>query len=185
MAALTLSLAGLVWAPQNGANPAWAAAPPARSAAAKPTLRGSQGNYTATVFVAAPAKRAWSVLSNYEAMAGVMPDIKEAKVLKRNGSSLELLQVYQAPYTFGRRIKATLAMRETPPRQLSYQLIQGDQINSLKGTWTITPVSGGVLLRHQIQIDPVVPGFVRPLYYELSEANLLQSMRLLKRLIEQ
>ena len=185
MAALLLSLAGLVWASPL-ATPANANGPLiAQSAAAKPTLRGSQGNYTATVFVAAPAKRAWSVLSNYEAMAGVMPDIKEAKVLKRNGSSLELLQVYQAPYTFGQRIKATLAMRETAPRQLSYQLIQGDQINSLKGTWTITPVSGGVLLRHQIQIDPVVPGFVRPLYYELSEANLLQSMRLLKRLIEQ
>jgi hypothetical protein len=136
------------------------------------------------VFVAASAKRAWSVLTNYEAMAGVMPDIKEAKVVRRSGATLELQQTYLAPYTFGRRIKATLAMQETAPRQLSYQLIKGDQIRQLKGTWTITPVSGGVLLRHQIQVDPEIPGFVRPLYYELTEANLQQSMQILKRLIE-
>jgi hypothetical protein len=45
-------------------------------------------------------------------------------------------------------------------------------------------VAGGVLLRHKIQVDPMAPNFVRPLYFELSEANLLQSMAILKRLIE-
>jgi hypothetical protein len=149
------------------------------------TVRGSQGNYTATVFVAATPRRAWSVLTGYEAMAGVMPDIKEARVLSRNGSSVELQQVYQAPYTFGRRINAVLTMRETAPRQLSYQLLRGDQIKQLQGNWTITPVSGGVQLRHQLQVDPVIPSFVRPLYYELMETNLEQSMRILKRVMEQ
>jgi hypothetical protein len=152
---------------------------------AKPTIRGQQGNYAATVFVAASPKRAWTVLTNYEAMAGVMPDIKEAKVLRRKGSVVELQQTYQAPYTFGQRITAVLTMRESAPRQLNYELVRGDQIRALKGSWTITPVKGGVILRHQIQIDPVVPSLVRPLYYELTEANLLQSMRILKRLIEQ
>ena len=152
---------------------------------AAPTVRGSQGNYTATVFVAATPRRAWSVLTGYEAMAGVMPDIKEARVLSRNGSSIELQQVYQAPYTFGRRINAVLTMRETAPRQLSYQLLRGDQIKQLQGNWTITPVSGGVQLRHQLQVDPVIPSFVRPLYYELMETNLEQSMRILKRVMEQ
>jgi hypothetical protein len=149
------------------------------------TVRGSQGNYTATVFVAASPRRAWSVLTGYEAMAGVMPDIKEARVLSRNGSNVELQQVYQAPYTFGRRINAVLTMRETAPRQLSYQLLRGDQIKQLQGNWTITPVSGGVQLRHQLQVDPVIPSFVRPLYYELMGTNLEQSMRILKRVMEQ
>jgi len=154
------------------------------AASATSTVRGSQGNYSASVFVAAPAKRAWAVLVNYEAMAGVMPDIKEAKVLRRTGPVVELQQTYQAPYTFGRRITAVLTMRETPPRQLSYSLVRGDQIKQLQGTWTITPVTGGVQLRHQLQVDPVVPGFVRPLYFELMETNLKQSMVILKRLME-
>jgi len=184
MAAVLLSVAGLSGWPQAQA----AAAPAvliAQASGAKPTLQGRQGNYSASVFVAVPAKRAWAVLVNYEAMAGVMPDIKEAKVLSRKGSVVELQQTYQAPYTFGQRIKAVLTMREQAPRQLSYELVRGDQIRQLRGTWTITPVNGGVIVRHQIQIDPVVPGFVRPLYYELTEANLRQSMAILKRLMEQ
>ena len=175
---LASSFAGTI--PSLGSNPALIAA----NADAKPIVRGSKGNYTASVFVAATASRAWDVLTNYEAMAGVMPDIKEARVLNRHGNSVELQQVYQAPYTFGQRIRATLSMRETPNRLLTYQLIQGNQIKLLKGSWSITPTTGGVMLRHQIQVDPVIPGFLKPAYYELSEANLLQSMRILKRLIE-
>jgi len=192
MAAVVLSVAGLGGGPQTQAMAAsmqpfksGSAVWMAQATGAQPTLKGSQGNYTASVFVAVPAKRAWAVLVNYEAMAGVMPDIKEAKVIKRNGPVVELQQTYQAPYTFGRRIKAVLSMREQAPRQLSYELVRGDQIRTLKGSWSITPVAGGVIVRHQIQIDPVIPGFVRPLYYELSEANLRQSMAILKRLMEQ
>ncbi len=151
---------------------------------ARATLRGTQGTYTASILVAAPAARAWAVLSDYAAMAGVMPDIKEARVLRRNGNRVELQQTYQAPYTFGRRIRATLLMQERAPRQLSYQLIQGDQIRSLHGSWALTPVRGGVLLSHQIQINPEIPDVIRPVYFELMEANLQQSMRILKRLIE-
>lgn len=189
MAALLLSVTGVTsatglraWAgPIAGGQAGWVA----QKKEARPSLSGRQGNYTASVFVAASAQRAWSVLTGYEAMAGVMPDIKEASVVRRNGSLVELQQTYQAPYTFGRRIKATLAMRESAPRQLSYDLIRGEQIRRLSGSWTITPVSGGVLLRHQISVDPVIPSLIRPLYYELTEANLVQSMRILKRLMEQ
>lgn len=156
----------------------------AQNPAARPSLKGSQGSYSASVFVAVPARRAWAVLVNYEAMAGVMPDIKEARVLRRNGPVVEVQQTYQAPYTFGQRIKAVLSMREAAPRQLSYELVRGDQIRELRGSWSITPVAGGVQLRHQIQVDPLVPGFVRPLYFELMETNLRQSMAILKRLME-
>lgn len=196
LAAMVLSVAGLgAWplgqaavataADQRGEGrgtaPTWVAQKPA----AKPSLQGSEGNYSASVFVAAPAQRAWAVLVNYEAMVGVMPDIKEAKVLRRSGPVVELQQTYQAPYTFGRRIKAVLTMRETAPRQLSYTLVRGDQIRELRGSWSITPVAGGVLVRHQLFVNPEVPGFVRPMYFELMEANLRQSMAILKRLMEQ
>jgi len=160
--------------------------PPQKSTTtSQPRLQGRQGSYEATVFVTAPPKKAWQVLTNYAAMAGVMPDIKEAQVLSRNGANLVLRQTYQAPYTFGLRVTATLAIRESPQHQLSYSLISSEQIRQLKGSWTITPVAGGVLLRHTILMDPAVPSVIRPLYFELSEANLLQSMAILKRLMEQ
>jgi hypothetical protein len=39
-------------------------------------LHGRQGNYRAEILVPVSAPRAWAVLSRYEAMAGVMPDIR-------------------------------------------------------------------------------------------------------------
>jgi hypothetical protein len=155
------------------------AAPMTPVAAAAPAdrvlLKGKDGNYTASVFVATTPKRAWVVLT----------DLNASRLLKREGNKLELQHTYQAPYTFGRRIQATLAMTETPIRQLSYTLIRGDQIRRLQGTWTITPIQGGVQLRHQIQVDPEVPAIVRPIYNDLFETNLQQSMQILKKIMEQ
>ncbi|MCP9916668.1 SRPBCC family protein [Cyanobium sp. ATX 6F1] len=154
------------------------------SPAAQPLLRGSQGSYTTSIYVATTPEKAWKVLTNYEATATAMPDIKLAKLISRQGNKLEVAQTYQAPYTFGLRIKARLAITENPPRQMSYRLISGDRIRNLEGNWSLTPVKGGVLVKHQIKIDPDLPAVLRPLYFELSETNLKQSMNILRNLME-
>jgi hypothetical protein len=70
------------------------------------------------------------------------------------------------------------------PTGFSYRLISGDRLNSLQGQWSITPVAQGVQLKHQMQVDPQVPGPLRPFYYEQQEHNLLQWMIILKRKME-
>ena len=153
-------------------------------AIAKPILRGSQGNYVVTEFVATTPQRAWSVLTNFNSQAEWAPDISQTKVLKRSGSNLELQQTYRAGYTFGLPIQARLSVQETQARGFSYKLIQGDRLNTLQGSWTIQPVAGGVQLKHQMQVDPQVPGPLRPFYYEQQEQNLRQWMTILKRRME-
>ena len=153
-------------------------------AVAKPILRGSQGNYVVTEFVATTTQGAWAVLTNFNSQADWAPDISQTKVLKRSGSNLELQQTYRAGYTFGLPIKARLSVQETPPKGFSYKLIQGDRLNTLQGSWTIQPVAGGVQLKHQMQVDPQVPGPLRPFYYEQQERNLRQWMTILKRRME-
>jgi ribosome-associated toxin RatA of RatAB toxin-antitoxin module len=187
----TLALVATLQALLGAVLPAAAAAvPPApvRLATASPApgrvnLQGKQGLYTASVQVPVSAQKAWNVLTNYESMAGVMPDIQQAKVVSRSGRSLELAQVYQAPYTFGQRIKVRLRVQETAPSQMSYELISGDRIKKLQGTWTITPVKGGVIVRHQIEVVPEIPSFLIGSYYDLTEANLRQSMQILAKLM--
>jgi hypothetical protein len=154
------------------------------SALAKPVLRGSNGNYTVSEFVATTPQRAWAVLTNFDSQADWAPDIAQARVVKRSGNQLELQQTYRAAYTFGLPIKARLAVTEQPPRGFSYRLIQGDRLNQLQGSWSITPMKGGVQLRHQIQVDPQVPGPLRSIYYDQQEANLLQWMAILKKRME-
>ena len=153
-------------------------------AQAKPILRGSQGRYTLTEFIATTPQRAWQVLSNFNSQADWAPDISQARVLKRAGNQIELEQTYRAGYTFGLPIKARLAITEQPITGFSYKLLQGERLNTLQGRWTITPTKGGVQLSHQIQVDPQVPGPLRPLYYDQQEANLLQWMRILKQRME-
>ena len=153
-------------------------------AVAKPILSGSQGDYVVTEFVATTPQRAWAVLTNFNSQAEWAPDISQTKVFKRSGSYIELQQTYRAGYTFGLPIKARLSVQETPPKGFSYKLIQGDRLNTLKGSWTIHPVAGGVQLKHQMQVDPEVPGPLRPFYYEQQEQNLRQWMTILKRRME-
>ena len=153
-------------------------------AIAKPILRGSQGDYVVTEFVATTPQRAWAVLTNFNSQAEWAPDISQTKVLKRSGSNLELQQTYRAGYTFGLPIKARLSVQETPPKGFGYKLIQGDRLNTLQGSWTIQHVAGGVQLKHQMQVDPQVPGPLQPFYYEQQEQNLRQWMTILKRRME-
>lgn len=154
-------------------------------ALARPILKGSNGSWTVSEFVAATPARAWAVLSNYEAQASIAPDITRTAVVKREGSRVILDQTYQAGYTFGLPIKARLTILERPPSGFSYNLVQGDKLNSLQGSWSISPVKGGVQLRHQIKVDPQVPDLLRPVYDQQQEANLVQWMTILKRKMEQ
>ncbi len=156
---------------------------PARAAGGEPVLRGGRGSYSLSMVVPVSQAQAWRVLTSYEAMAGQMPDIQEARVLRRSGSRLELAQTYQAPYTFGLRIRARLAVVESPPGQMRYSLISGERIRRLQGSWTLVPVAGGVLVTHRIQLEPDLPAVLQPAYAELSEANLRQSMQVLRRLM--
>jgi len=156
---------------------------PVQAALADPVLTGSKGHYRATMVVPVTQARAWAVLTNYEAMAGLMPDIKQAKVLNRHGSQLELAQTYQAPSTFGLPIRVVLAVEEKAPRWMRYRLLRGERILSLHGQWSLTRVRGGVLVDHQIALEPDLPAFLRPTYDDLNESNLRQSMAVLRRLM--
>lgn len=156
---------------------------PVQAALADPVLTGSKGHYRATMVVPVTEARAWAVLTNYEAMAGLMPDIKQAKVLNRHGSQLELAQTYQAPSTFGLPIRVVLAVEEKAPRWMRYRLLRGERILSLQGQWSLTRVRGWVLVDHQIALEPDLPAFLRPTYDDLNESNLRQSMMVLRRLM--
>ena len=156
---------------------------PVQAALADPVLTGSKGHYRATMVVPVTQARAWAVLTNYEAMAGLMPDIKQAKVLNRHGSQLELAQTYQAPSTFGLPIRVVLAVEEKAPLWMRYRLLRGERILSLQGQWSLTRVRGGVLVDHQIALEPDLPAFLRPTYDDLNESNLRQSMAVLRRLM--
>lgn len=145
------------------------------------SLQGSRGRYLVSVFVPVTPQQAWSLLSNYTQLPAVVPDIKRVRVLRRQGNRVEVEQVYQAAYTFGLPVQATLLFEEQAPHQLSYRLLQADQIRRLQGRWSLRPVPGGVVLQHQIELEPNLPAALLPAYYALNETSLRQALEGLRR----
>jgi len=153
------------------------------ASAAPPLVRSQDSSTTASMLVPVAVDRAWAVLTRYESTGLAMPDIKLARVVRREGRRLELQHTYQAPYTFGLQIGAVLEVQESPRTEIRYRLLRGDRIRSLSGSWTLTPVQGGTLVRHRISLEPEIPGLLRPVFRELSEANLRESMVILRQLM--
>ena len=135
------------------------------------------------MMVAAPPSKAWDVLTSYEKTALKMPDIKKVKIISSKGELLKVEQTYKAPYTFGLKVKALLEIEEKPKSMLNYKLLQGSFIHNLEGNWILIPLNGGTLIAHRIEIEPAVPGFLKPLFNDRFEKNLKNTMIILRQLI--
>ena len=112
-----------------------------------------------------------------------MPDIKEARIISREGNNIKIKQTYTASYTFGLKIESLLEIEEKPKSMLNYKLLQGDFIHALEGNWILIPVSGGTLVAHRIKIEPAIPGILKPLFINRFETNMKDSMVILRRMI--
>ncbi len=146
-------------------------------------VRRINGVTTASIIVPVSPSQAWSVLTNHESTALHMPDIKEVKLISRKGTQLKIEQTYKGAYTFGLKIKALIQVEEKPKSMINYQLIKGNLIQKLEGNWILIPVSNGTLIAHRIEIDPALPGFLKPLFIGRFERNLKNSMLILRQLI--
>ena len=113
-----------------------------------------------------------------------MPDISKVQLLSRQGNVIRLHQTYKAPYTFGLTISATLSVRETPKTSIRFDMVEGDLIRQLNGSWTITPTSMGTRLLHTITLVPELPPMLQPIFAELTRTSLRESMRRLSDLMQ-
>ena len=113
-----------------------------------------------------------------------MPDISKVKLLRRQGNVVRIRQTYKAPYTFGLAISATLAVKETPATSIRFDMVDGDFIRQLNGSWTITPTSMGTRLRHTITLVPDLPPMLQPIFAELTRTSLHESMQRLSDLMQ-
>ena len=150
------------------------------------TIQIQQAGNTRTAALTLPVApgHAWKVLTDYVATGEAMPDISKVQLLSRHGNVIRMRQTYQAPYTFGLTISATLDVKETPATSIRFDMVEGDLIRQLNGSWTITPTSTGTRLRHTITLVPELPEMLQPIFPELTRTSFRKSMQRLSDLMQ-
>ncbi|KZR90607.1 Polyketide cyclase / dehydrase and lipid transport [Synechococcus sp. MIT S9508] len=150
------------------------------------TIQIQQSGNTRTAEMTLPVSQAhaWNVLTNYVATGEAMPDVSKVQLLSRQGNLIRMRQTYQAPYTFGLTINATLSVKESPKTAINFHMLKGDRIRKLNGSWTITPTTTGTRLRHTITLVPELPGMLQPVFAELTRNSLRESMQRLSELMQ-
>ena len=145
-----------------------------------PFIHRSDNTITSSMILAVRREKAWETLTDYMNMDTKMFNVKRIKVLREDQEGILIEHIYQAPYTFGRSVKAIIKINEVPKAIISYRLIRSDLIKSLKGNWILIPLEEGTFISHRVEVDPGIPLFLRPIFFKAFEKNIEKSMINLK-----
>jgi len=150
------------------------------------TIQIQQTGNTRSAVMTLPVSQvhAWNVLTDYVGTGEAMPDISKVQLLSRQDNLLHLRQTYQAPYTFGLTISATLVVKESPRSAIRFHMLEGDRIRKLDGSWTFTPAAGGTRIKHTLTLVPDLPDMLQPVFAELSRNSMRETMQRLSDLMQ-
>jgi ribosome-associated toxin RatA of RatAB toxin-antitoxin module len=81
----------------------------------------------------------FKIISDYEKYPEFLPEIKDMKVLKVEGSKKLVEYTVSVIKTF----KYRLWMYETPNQSIKWEFVGGDLFKTSVGSWTLEPVEGG------------------------------------------
>jgi uncharacterized protein YndB with AHSA1/START domain len=111
----------------------------------------------------APPERCFEVAVRFEDYPQWAHDIKEATVLERDADGRGTRVAYRAA-AMGRSARYTLDYDyANAPRQLSWQLVEGDLVRRLDGTYVFEAAGRGteVIYHLSVELKVPLPGFVK------------------------
>ncbi len=104
--------------------------------------------------VAAPVSDAWAVFTDYDHMSTFISNIKQSRVLARNGNTLEVEQTGQTRVAFLHfGFAAVRAVELVPMQEIRSSLVSGD-FKSYSSTTRITATPTGVTISHHGEYVP-------------------------------
>lgn len=125
--------------------------------------RGNAYRIASSGTVAASQAVAWRVLTDYDHLADVVPNLKSARVLARDGDKVIVEQVGAARFLlFSRNIRLVVLVHEQAPNKIDVSLLEGD-MKVYRCSWELIPLpSGGTRVLYHATIEPgfYVPGLI-------------------------
>jgi carbon monoxide dehydrogenase subunit G len=96
--------------------------------------------------VAARPAVAWRILTDYDHLAEVVPDLKSARVLARDGDKVMVEQVGA--------VRLVVLVHEQPPDKIDVSLIEGD-MKVYRCSWELVALdNGGTRVLYRAAIEP-------------------------------
>lgn len=137
----------------------------------------------ASAHLDADLQTAWQVITDYGRFAAFIPDVRESRVIARQGASVTVEQSGDARlWLFRMPLSITFAIVETPPNRLHSRAIAGS-LRSLESDYELRSETHGVRL---LYAGHVVPGFALfgPFEARAVERNVGRQLRALAEEIE-
>jgi ribosome-associated toxin RatA of RatAB toxin-antitoxin module len=119
------------------------------------SVTGQNGQYKGQVLIQASADVAWKVLTDYDNFKNFLPNVSESRVISAQGNKkvFEQVNVFRV-LSFTKQARVRMASTESYPKQVAFQVMEGD-VKDLKGTWTISsPAPEQVLITHEVTVIP-------------------------------
>ena len=107
------------------------------------------------VFIQAPVERIWSIIVSCRYAQAFVAGLKICEVLEERSDYALTRQVVDE----GRmtpRFDYTFAIERQPYRQMNFRLVEGN-LKAMHGSWDFESFADGVLLRHVLVLQPVLP----------------------------
>ena len=153
-------------------------------------LVGQAGEYTCRILTNSSRESAWEVLTDYENFSEFLPGVKSSALLEQQGDRKVFEQINKVKtLVFSIEARLQIANTESYPQQIAFEAIDGD-IKSLKGKWTLEPVSpypsapaDQVLLTHKVVVEPN-KSLSDDLFFKIYEGRLEETVAAIKQEIE-
>lgn len=131
--------------------------------------------------VRASSSTAWGVITDYDAIGRFVSSIRSSRVLKRELGRAVIEQEGNCRFLFfSRRVKLTLAVKESPPGRVHFREISGPQFKRYQGSWTIAGSTASCSVKYELIVAPnfsVVPRFITKSVLKKSAQQLLNEVR--------
>jgi ribosome-associated toxin RatA of RatAB toxin-antitoxin module len=141
------------------------------------------------IVVSVAPDRLFDVLSDYASYPQFVPQVKSVRILTAHGPPLNVKEVeYQLDLGI-KKITYTLRHSEERPRRLHWNLVGGELMRVLTGTWALSGEGGSTRARYSVEVEinkpPLVPkAFVDKLTEELTRVQLPKMMQAFKQRAE-
>lgn len=142
-------------------------------------LQGRQRRIFASISIPCPVEQVWDVLTDYDNLANVVPNLTVSRRLESTDSMTLLEQVgTQCFLNIQFCARVVLNMVEQFPHQVGFTMVEGD-FKAFEGAWKLEPDNGETRLIYEVMICPprAIPAMLieRHLRHDLTQN--LQAIR--------